>query len=62
MMIRMAKNQTSWSKDEVEKLKALWESNATTDEILAEFPNRSLASLQNKANRMRFTRLGYKRS
>lgn len=46
----------TWTKEEIEKLKALWESDATVDEILEEFPDRTLASLQNKCARERFKR------
>jgi len=45
-----------WSKEEEEKLEKLWGSELTIDEILAEFPNRTLSAIYLKASRMRLTR------
>lgn len=45
-----------WTDKESEKLKEWWESDATVDEILKQFPDRTLTSLQNHAARNRYKR------
>lgn len=54
--ILMEMKQRRWTDEETRRLKALWESEASVDEILAEFPDRTLNSIQNKAVRERFRR------